>query len=104
MATIKDFTPPPEDGATGDVMQAHAKVWPYLQAPVELCARELTKDRFKRRELIQEGRLELWRIDATRFGSAVFAFAAHLRKASRCAMLGMRLPSGGISWARTRSA
>ena len=66
MQTAESFTPPPEAGATGDVMEAYTRVWPHLQVEVERCARKITKDRDERDDLIQEARLELWRVDASR--------------------------------------
>ena len=64
--TAKAFTPPPNTSATGDVMQAHARVWRHVQCAVESCARALTRDRDEREDLIQEAHVELWRIDASR--------------------------------------
>ena len=66
MDTAESFTPPPEAGATGDVMQWYSKVWPHVQVAVEFCARDLASDREEREELVQEGRLELWRPDASK--------------------------------------
>ena len=66
MQTAESFTPPPEGGATGDVMQAYTRVWPHLQVEVERYARTMTKDRDERDDLIQEARRELLRIDASR--------------------------------------
>lgn len=66
---MEDFdahTPPPANGATGDVMQAYTKVWPHLRMTVEHTARELTKDRDEQNDLIQEARVALWQIDASR--------------------------------------
>lgn len=64
--TAKAFTTPPNTKATGDVMQAHARVWRHVQHAVESCARALTTDRDEREDLIQEAHVELWRIDASR--------------------------------------
>lgn len=66
MHTPDPCTPPPDTDSTGDVRHAFAKVWPYLQATVEFYARSLTADRDEREDLIQEGRAELWRTDASR--------------------------------------
>ena len=61
------FTPPPADGATGDVMmQADSRIWRLVQASVHRTADRLSNDRDQREELIQAARLELWRIDASR--------------------------------------
>ena len=60
------LTPPPEDGAAGDVMQAYARVWPYVEAAVEYTAREVAKDRDNRKELVQLAKVELWNQDASR--------------------------------------
>lgn len=60
------FTPPPSTNATGDAMQAFARVWRHVQSAVERYARDLTDDRDEREDLIQEARVELWRIDASR--------------------------------------
>lgn len=64
--TAKAFTPPPNTNATGDVLQAHARVWRHVQHAVESCAQALTTDPDEREDLIQEARVELWRIDASR--------------------------------------
>ena len=60
------FTPPPDTDATGDVMQSQARVWRHVQPAVERCAYSLTDDRDEREDLIQEARIELWRIDPSR--------------------------------------
>ena len=62
----EDFTPPPADGATGDVMQAHSRIWRHVQVAVKRHADWLANDRDEREVLIQAARLELWRIDASR--------------------------------------
>lgn len=64
--TEEHFTPPPDTNATGDAMQAYARVWRYVQYAVERYARSLTEDRDEREDLIQEARVELWRIDPSR--------------------------------------
>ena len=61
-----DFTPPPAEGATGDVMGAYSKIWRCVQAAVEREAYRLGDDHDEREELIQVARLELWRIDPSR--------------------------------------
>jgi len=66
MNTSEPFTPPPESSDTGDVMHAYAKVWPHVQVAVEYTVRDLTKNREFREELIQEARLEFWRVDPSR--------------------------------------
>lgn len=67
MHTGEPFTPPPDTDATGDVMQANTKVWLHVQVMVELCAEELAPtDRERQVELIQEARVVLWRMDASR--------------------------------------
>lgn len=65
-STLEQFTPPPDTNATGDVMQAYAHVWRRVQFAVEQYARSLTADRDEREDLIQEARVELWRMDASR--------------------------------------
>ena len=60
------FTPPPNTSATGDAMQACARGWRHVQTAVERHARELTGDLDERDDLIQEARVELWRMDASR--------------------------------------
>ena len=62
----EEFTPPPADGATGDVMQAYSRIWRHVQDAVERHADWLVTDRDEREELIQAARLESWRIDASR--------------------------------------
>jgi len=62
----ESFTPPPDTSATGDVMQSYGHVWRRVELAVERCARSLTEDRDERDDLIQEARVELWRIDPSR--------------------------------------
>lgn len=66
MITVDFFTPPPDTDGTGDAMHAYARVWPHVRVAVELCARELTKDRDEREDLMQEAQVALWHIDASR--------------------------------------
>lgn len=62
----EDFTPPPEGGDTGDVMQAHSRIWRHVRDGVERYAERLANDGDELAELIQAARVELWRIDASR--------------------------------------
>lgn len=39
------FDPAVGRGATDNVVQSYAKVWPHMQVTVDLCALALTKDR-----------------------------------------------------------
>ena len=66
MSSPEAFTPPPQAGATGDVMQAYARIWRHVQVAVERHVRELTTDYDEREELMQAARLELWRIEPSR--------------------------------------
>ena len=60
------FTPPPERGPTGEVMEgAHTRVWRYVQVSVELTAREFGRDREERDLLVQAAHLELSGMDPT---------------------------------------
>lgn len=81
--TTDAFTPPPDTDATGDAMQAFARVWRYVQSAVERHARELTEDRDEREDLIQEARVELWRIDASRCDLQSAEDLQYLRRALR---------------------
>lgn len=74
------FTPPPDTNATGDVMQSHARVWRHVQCAVERCARSLTDDRDEQEDLIQEARVELWRIDPSRCNLRSVDDLRYLRK------------------------
>ncbi|MDB4914700.1 MAG: hypothetical protein JWM95_2344 [Gemmatimonadetes bacterium] len=60
------FTPPPAGGETGNAANAVEKIWPYVQAAVELTARTLTRDYDQREDLIAEAWKVLWSKDASR--------------------------------------
>ena len=48
-------------------MQAHAKVWEHVEVMAECCAEELAPaDQERQRELVQDARLALMRIDPSR--------------------------------------
>ena len=66
MERTEQFTPPPEMGETGDVRDANGRVWPLVKLAVEIRARELGRTGEERRELIQEARLAMWTLDASR--------------------------------------
>ena len=80
------FTPPPAEGATGDVMQAYSRIWRHVQIAVERHADWLANDRDEREVLIQAARLELWRIDASRCDVTDPEDVARLRDRLRKAM------------------
>jgi len=77
----EEFTPPPAAGATGDTMEAYARVWRRMQAGVERHASSVANDRDEREELMQAARVKLWQLDASRCDVSNAEDVAYLRRA-----------------------
>lgn len=65
MRPAEELTPPPDTDATGDAIHAYDKVWQYVMADVEYCARDKARDRTERLDLIEDARVALMYMDPT---------------------------------------
>ena len=67
-------------GVTVESVQSFNSAWEILGPSIGWFSGVITEERAHRLDLIQEARIELWRLDATRFVLSDKAEVAYLRK------------------------